>query len=329
VSSLGVRIVVAVGVGMGLPAVANAAGVSPGVGSGGGGGSSWQGHSLRFVTFPQGHRTLVAAVRTNGGRVVRYRTIAGRFAVPLVAYDGSAEALAPDGRRLVLAHGITARFPRHSDFVVLSAQTLKVLAHVRLRGAFSFDALSPRGDMLYLIERVARDVTRYQVRAYDLRRGHLLERVIADRRTGERRMQGFPVTRLQTADGGWAYTLYQDPRGLAFVHALDTRTMTAHCIDLPGVHVDDFSTVRLALGAGGSRLVLQDGDQDVAAIDTGTFHVAPFATASAPQPAASAAARGSSGWSEIILTAAALVVIGAAAVGVRKLVKRRGSAVRA
>ena len=35
-------------------------------------------------------------------------------------------------------------------------------------------------------------------------------------------MQGWPTARATTADGRWVYTLYSNPGGYPFVHALDT-----------------------------------------------------------------------------------------------------------
>jgi hypothetical protein len=46
-------------------------------------------------------------------------------------------------------------------------------------------------------------------------------------------MRGAPITRLLSLDGRWAYTLYDGAGGTPFVHALDTATSRAHCIDLP------------------------------------------------------------------------------------------------
>ena len=127
---------------------------------------------------------------------------------------------------------------------------------------------------MYLTEhRSAAHITRYTVRAYDLRGGRLLPGVIADRSSGEWQMDGIPATRLQTAAGGWAYTLYQGGEDGAFVHALDTRARTAHCIDLPGMRDRNIIGMRLRLADGGTRLLVRAGARTVAAIDLGTFRV--------------------------------------------------------
>jgi hypothetical protein len=46
-------------------------------------------------------------------------------------------------------------------------------------------------------------------------------------------MRGSPVARTTSADGRWVYTLYTNPGGYPFVHALDTVRGVAHCVGLP------------------------------------------------------------------------------------------------
>jgi hypothetical protein len=104
---------------------------------------------------------------------------------------------------------------------------------VRLKGSFSFDALSSDARQLYLIEHLYanEDATHYRVRVYDLRAGKLSARVISDKTNWDTDMQGMPVSRLTS--GGWAYTLYGGPGPRPFIHALDTRNAAAVCIFLP------------------------------------------------------------------------------------------------
>jgi len=46
-------------------------------------------------------------------------------------------------------------------------------------------------------------------------------------------MQGYPISRTTSTDGRFVYTLYQNPGGYPFVHALDTKRGVAHCVGLP------------------------------------------------------------------------------------------------
>src|SRR4051812_31245385 len=99
----------------------------------------------RYVTLALGRDTLVARTAVAGGRVLGFRRLGGVFTVPAVAYDGSASGLSADGRRLVLIEPRVS-FPRaRTAFAVLDARRLLLRDVVRLRGDFSFDAISPDG----------------------------------------------------------------------------------------------------------------------------------------------------------------------------------------
>jgi hypothetical protein len=257
------------------PAAAHAVGATPGVAVGGNG-ASWQGRTERFVTVPAGRSTLVAELRRPGGAVIRSRTIPGRFGIPLIAYDGSTEQLPATSPVMIVAERTRGMLPRHTSFVALSTRDLHVVRRIRLAGTFAFDALSPDGATMYLTRHGSRaHITRYTVRAYDIRAGRLLPGVIADRAEHEWRMEGVPATRLQSSDGAFAYTLYQGGEDGAFVHALDTRTRTARCIDIPGMANRDVMSMRLRLVDGGRRLVVVHGPRAVAAVDTRTLALVP------------------------------------------------------
>jgi hypothetical protein len=130
------------------------------------------GGDTRYVALPTREGTLVAGVEPEGGRVLRSRFLPGRFTIPAVAYDGSADGLSADGSTIVLVRP-RSRFPQAATaFAVLDADRLRVIERVTLRGDFSFDAISPAGSWLYLIQYLARrDPSRYDVRVYDLKAG--------------------------------------------------------------------------------------------------------------------------------------------------------------
>lgn len=255
-------------------AAANAdGGPSPGVVTG------WDGvlapsGAVRYVALVGGPSTTLAVVRVNGGRVVRSSSLRGGYGVPLVAFDGTAGGVSGDGSTLVLSSFASSRSPSGaSRFAVVATKSLRTVASVVLRGAYSFDAVSPDGSTLYLIQYLSnRDLTQYRVRAYDVAAGRLYRRAIVDRREPDEQMHGFPVTRATTRDGGWAYTLYGRDQENAFVHALDTRHRSARCIDLPW-KVGRGLGVKLRLE--GRRLVLVRRGSGVrlGAVDTRTFAV--------------------------------------------------------
>ena|SRR5919204_598967 len=213
-------------------AALSAGGPSPGVMQG------WDGiarGNVRYVAIPGEHGTVIAAIRRDGGRVIRFRPVHGSWGIPLVAFDGTTDGLSRDGRTLVLASPNAGPPLRtRSSFLVLDTRRFKVRETVRLKGDFGFDALAPDMHYLYLVEHIsAEDLTRYRVRAYDLRTGRLLAKIVSDKTSWETDMQGMPVSRLRSPDGGWAYTLYGGAGPRPFIHALDVRHAAAVCIDMP------------------------------------------------------------------------------------------------
>ena len=156
---------------------------------------------------------------------------------------------------------------------------------ILLHGDFAFDALSPDGQTLFLIQHVsASDLNRYRVRAYDLRAGRLLPSVIADRTQPGWTMSGYAVARATSPDGRWVYTLYRQNANYPFVHALDTVARRAVCVAVP----EDWRTaVQNAFGAlrlDGARLLIADrpGGATRFVLDTRTFQVSTAAGADRP-----------------------------------------------
>jgi hypothetical protein len=269
-----------------FPAAARADGIAfAGVKHGGEGVASTDA-LVHYVTLPIRQQTVVTKVGAEGG-VLAFRALPGAWGIPMVAFDESTGGLSADGRILVLAQPPIGRMRQVSRFPVLQTRNLRPVDVVALEGSFSFDALSPDGSTLYLIEHVNRnDVAEYQVRAYDLARKRLLPYVIRDHRSNQVEMYGYPMSRVTSADGRWAYTLYQG-RHHSFVHALDTVARKAVCIDLPmdtpPEHVAD---ARLVLGPGGETLTVDSRTGGiVAVIDTEDLSLRPAQTDIPPRPA--------------------------------------------
>jgi hypothetical protein len=231
---------------------------------------------VRFVTLGTGRSTTVAVIRVRGGRVMRSRALRGFFGVPLVAYDGSTGGVSGDGRTLVVSsYGPLPGEAGTTRFAVLKTRTLGVRRLVELPGSWSYDAISPDGSTLYLVEHMsAPPNARYRVRIFDLTSGRLLQGAIVDRLEKEEVMGGEPVTRASTPGGRWAYTLYARQNGEPFVHALDTARREAFCIDVPlRLGQPKQMGLRLRLGADGRTLSVRRDGAPVAEIDTRTFAV--------------------------------------------------------
>jgi hypothetical protein len=238
-----------------IPAAAGDGGPSPGTAWGAG--ISGPKGELRYVTVGAGSWTVVEAIAVNGGRVVRWGNVRGNYGIPYVTYGGTTGGLSRDGRTLVLASfasppsAVTV-----TRFALFDTRRFRATATVKLRGSFSYDALSPDASTLFLIQYTsARDYSRYRVRAYDLRSQRLLPRVIVDRREADEQMRGTPVARATTQAGRWVYTLYARPSGKSFVHALDTVKRQARCLDLP---MRLGNNVRLTLTPDERRLLVME-----------------------------------------------------------------------
>src|SRR5262249_40296046 len=110
---------------------------------------------IRYVALPVGRETLVARTAVAGGRVLGSVRGPGTFTIPAVAYDGSASGLSGDRSTLVLIEPRVA-FPRvRTRLAVLDAPGLRLRRAIALRGDFSFDAVSPGGRTIYLIQYVS------------------------------------------------------------------------------------------------------------------------------------------------------------------------------
>ena len=128
---------------------------------------------MEYQTEKAGRSTRLVESARYGG-VLQEGLVRGRYAIPAVAYDGSPSGLSADGRTLVLINP-RVRFPRaETTFAVVDTRTLRVRRTIVLRGDFSFDAISPNGRVMYLIEYLnPRDFTEYAVRAYNMRTGRM------------------------------------------------------------------------------------------------------------------------------------------------------------
>jgi hypothetical protein len=263
--------------GLTVAPLARAGGPSAGVLQNGPGLLSADG-TVRYVAVGAGIDTVLAKVRTSDGTVVRSQPFAGAWGLPLVASFGrTTDGLSTDGRTLVLGDATPGNPLRaRSSFAVLDPRTLHERLRINLAGDFSFDALSPQGRTLYLIQHVdGVNLTRYVVRAYDLRRGTLLPGRVADRTQRGWVMNGYAVARTTSPDGRWVYTLYLNPGGYPFVHALDTVRSVAHCVGIPWKGGQNgVWNLRLALGGDGRSLaVRRPGGRTFVAVDTRTWRI--------------------------------------------------------
>ena len=229
------------------------------------------------IAIPSANQTALEAIQTSDGTVGRWMGIRGSWGIPTVGYSypTSGEGLSHNGRLLVLAALQAPSSP--SEFVLVNPQRMAVVKRITLPGYFSYDALSPDASRLYLIQYAlgqSGDLNHYIVRAYDLKNRRLLPGQIADRTQKSWVMQGSAVTRTTTADGRWVYTLYQNPGGYPFIHALDTVRGVAHCVGLPMSNQNGIYNLVLSLN-GRTLAVHWRSGRHWLNLDTATWRLSP------------------------------------------------------
>lgn len=303
----------------------------------------------RYVTFDGERGTIVARIEVGSG-VVRARRLLERngdrfgipqYGIPQVAFDGSPAGLSADGSTLVLtrAFGPVDR----GELLVLDTDRLTVQRRIILEGQFSFDAISPDGRRAYVVEYPRRfDYSVYRVRELDLESGRLTPGVIADVDVGEEPegpMRGTALTRADSADGRWAYTLYDGGGGVPFIHALDTIAGEAVCIFLEQLQsltgsrrINDLSLFAgdaqpaLAVAEGAAWTAIGGPEpgtgETLVTVDTETFAINEPAAAADRSPATASADDG--GGIPLVPLLAALFIAGGIAVLVRGVRRRRG-----
>jgi hypothetical protein len=277
--------------------------------------ASLAGHA-RYLTLSAGRNTMLERVDARNGHVLVWSLLRGSWTIPAVAYDYSASGLSADGKRLVLIEP-RAGFPRaRTRLLVLDTSRLwlKPVRTIDLNGDFSFDALSPRGRLMYLIHYTSpTDPTVYEVRRVDLSTGALAAKAVTDPEEHGVKMGGRPLERVESRDGRWAYTLY-DGNGSPFVHALDTSTSSAHCIDLAMLKHRQYWMMSLRLDRSGRELLLVRKQVPQVAIDLRTF-----TTAEPAPPAGAKPTGGGFPWTLVVLLVGGL----AAAATLVFVVRRR------
>jgi hypothetical protein len=254
-----------------LPAVASAAYPAPFAIQGGAGLPSLDG-TVHYVAQKTGADTRITALTAAGDEAAPSLTLRGGYGIATLTQSGLTGGLFHDGSAFVaqsLGLGST------SSFVVIGTKDLVPRQTITLKGTFGFDALSPDGSKLYLIQHTStRDVQRYIVRAYDLRTHKLLRGRVADKAQKSWVMQGWAVDRATSSDGRWAYTLYTNPGGYPFVHALDTVRGVAHCIGVPwrGNQNEPWN-MRLTLNEDARSLAVNRKSGTFVSIDVSTWKI--------------------------------------------------------
>ena len=227
--------------------------------------------SVHFIATSAGSATRIDAIGADGSATIS-RTVPGQYGTVQLTPNGTMGGLFHDGSAFVVQTiGINAT----SSFIVLSTTDLAVRNTFTLKGVFGFDALSPDGSKLYLIQHTStQDIEHYIVRSYNLAANALQRGRVADKTQKSWVMQGWAVDRAATPEGRWAYTLYANPGGFPFIHALDTVRGVAHCIGLPWRALNQGPVYNFHLALKGSSVLVQWQDGRIwRRVDTTSWHI--------------------------------------------------------
>jgi hypothetical protein len=194
---------------------------------------------------------FLSTSQDGGGTIVQNRVFGedggpklrldGRWQLPVVGLDPLPAGRSLNDSTVVLVQDQDAGAPAGTTrFAVIRSApdgSLELIRTIDLRGAFDYDALSPTGSILYVVELLGGGHGEYQVRSLPTTSGPLDTAVIADKRNLGEAMAGKPVTQIRRADGT-VLTLYLGAEH-PFVHALNSVDRWAVCIDLPANGADD------------------------------------------------------------------------------------------
>jgi hypothetical protein len=199
-----------------------------------------------FATTSDGFRTTLTHLVVQPGFGGPESAIDGAWRLPTIGFDptpvgvSANAAESPNAATVVLVEDVPAGTARTSSrFAILRhTPTGEPLSRViELRGSFDYDAISPDGSSLYVVEHLAgAPEGRYQVRAVDVATGVLRDAIIADKRNIGEAMAGWPIAQVRRPEG-IVFTLYRGAEH-PFIHALNTAEGWAVCIDLPASRND-------------------------------------------------------------------------------------------
>jgi hypothetical protein len=186
----------------------------------------------------EGDRTVVRDLIVQPGFHVSQKiAVDGAWRLPTFASDPLPTGVSLDRNTVVLVEDDAAQTADRTRLAVLEASLSQPARILDIPGTFTYDAISPDGRTIYVIEHLAGPPDgHYQVRAIDVGSGNLKPGVIVDKLKIGEQMAGRPVAQLRRDDGG-VLTLYRGAEH-PFIHALYTADGYADCIDLPATETD-------------------------------------------------------------------------------------------
>lgn len=232
-------------------------------------------------------QTVVDVITVQPDLPARTQSLDGAWRLPTLGNDALPVGVSANRSTIVLVEDQAAD-DNTSRFAVLVGRDDPRI--IELTGAFEYDALSPDGSILYVVEHLpGPPAAHYQVRAMDIATGRLRDEVIVDKRNLDAAMGGWPITQLRHEDGV-VFTLYRGTDH-TFIHALQSREAWAICLGLPTFGAGEEEAVLdwgLGQSADGRLVYAVNATLGLAvAIDSGELSIKATATFDAPRAAAS------------------------------------------
>jgi hypothetical protein len=243
------------------------------------------GHLVTTVQAPG--ETIVKEITVQPDLPGQSRSVPGRWRLPTIGRDTIPVGVSGQGDTVVLVEDGAPTDAATTRFAILvrgaSPQILE------LAGSLEFDALSPDGSILYVVEHLPGPPdAHYQVRAVDIATGRMRDDVIVDKRNLDESMGGWPITQARHQNGV-AFTLYRGAEH-PFIHALNTAEAWAICLDLPEAGADDAAAAAdwgLAVSPDGATVYAVNATLGLAtAIDAGELSIRRNAAFESPRAAA-------------------------------------------
>ncbi len=273
----------------------------------------------RIFAIEAGHGTAILRI-TAGGSVAARSERSKRLVLPGVSLQGPPGGASADGSTVVLTvAGALPYLVARSEVVVFDADSLRVRSRVELEGGWGFDAISPDGGTLFLVEYLNRsDPTEYRVRAYDLATDRFDPEPIVDSSTVDLTMRGAPQDRVTSPDGRWEYTAYDGAGGTPFLHALDLEAQRAYCVGLEAVPSRQGTGMSLEIDQAGEAITVSTWKfGETARVATDGFEVTDLRSEEGSAPTADS---GVSPLAVVLVALAVVALLGAARIGFRRLV---------
>jgi protein MpaA len=253
------------------------------------------GTSYRYVTVSPRTKpalTIVERIDMGDGTIDRWWYLRGSYAIPAVAYDGSAGGLSANGRTLALINFTRAYPPALPKIAVIDTDVYlrhprrpgqqrprHAIRYLNLGGYFYFQAISPNGSKVYLRHyrthdrgsRYDRASDDFDLWILDTHTGGLAARPLTVSNDG-RTLSGLPISGTSSADGRWTYALYDGDLRLPFLLALDTVSGRLIRVDLPGLErlTDNPFLLKLRLEDAGHHLAVYPRSPRSGRVDSGT-----------------------------------------------------------